>query len=272
MMYSAGADSNRHHHHHHPLPLPASASASAPPPSASNTGTSLSVAEVGVIRAMQCVMRPGVQAALPGWRTAVFFGSSSPRHSRAFALVCVLVLYALGCMVRWLSPAGDDECSQDGPHRTPPKTTLYDPRRLQTTLELFAEPSTSLGGAAAEQPKRHHRTEALCRDLLERMIGAPLPKCRPRWLLNPSTRRPLELDMYNAEMRLAFEYDGAQHDHYTPHYHTNAHHFEYRRLLDRLKDDLCREPPPGDGRGGGTMTPSPGRQRACCCCASRGSR
>lgn len=47
--------------------------------------------------------------------------------------------------------------------------------------------------------------------------------------------------MYSEAHRLAFEYDGAQHDVYTPHYHVNPHHFEYRRLLDRLKTELCRE-------------------------------
>ena len=47
--------------------------------------------------------------------------------------------------------------------------------------------------------------------------------------------------MYNEANRLAFEYDGAQHDVYTPHYHTNEYHFQYRKLLDKLKDELCRE-------------------------------
>ena len=55
-----------------------------------------------------------------------------------------------------------------------------------------------------------------------------------------ATRRRLELDMYSEKQRLAFEYDGAQHDVYTPHFHLNEHHFAYRRLLDRLKDELCR--------------------------------
>lgn len=73
------------------------------------------------------------------------------------------------------------------------------------------------------------------------MLGFPLPKTRPKWLVNPTTRRCLELDMYSAEHKLAFEYDGAQHDVYTPHFHASPHHFEYRRLLDRLKTELCRE-------------------------------
>lgn len=41
--------------------------------------------------------------------------------------------------------------------------------------------------------------------------------------------------------KLGFEYDGAQHEVYTPMFHSNEDHFRYRKLLDRLKDDLCRE-------------------------------
>lgn len=115
-------------------------------------------------------------------------------------------------------------------------TTLDDPERLQTTLNLFAEVPSQVGPSA-----ERHRTEALCRSLLERMLGVPLPKVRPRWLTNPTTRRALELDMYNETLKLAFEYDGSQHDVYSPMFHKNEDHFHYRRLLDRLKDDLCRE-------------------------------
>ena len=83
------------------------------------------------------------------------------------------------------------------------------------------------GGGAADR----HRTEALCRSLLEAMLQMKLPKCRPRWLVNPTTKRPLELDMYSEPNRLAFEYDGAQHGHYTPHFHRNEEHFKYRHSV-----------------------------------------
>ena len=66
-------------------------------------------------------------------------------------------------------------------------------------------------------------------------------KVRPPWLRNPATGRCLELDMYNKALSLAFEYDGAQHEHYTPHFHRNSKsYFEYRSLLDKLKDVMCR--------------------------------
>ena len=119
----------------------------------------------------------------------------------------------------------------------PADTTLYNPDKLRETLADFAQPTHD---AMRHAPGRH-RTEALCRRLLESMLEMELPKLRPKWLVNPTTKRCLELDMYNEAHQLAFEYDGANHDVYTPHYHTNEHHFEYRRLLDRLKTELCRD-------------------------------
>jgi hypothetical protein len=114
--------------------------------------------------------------------------------------------------------------------------TLYDPSRLYQTLTNFAvTPITNKMGS------ERHRTEALCRSLLEAMLQMDLPKCRPKWLTNPTTKRALELDMYNEKNRLAFEYDGAQHDVYVPHYHQNEYHFAYRKLLDRLKTEMCRD-------------------------------
>ena len=116
--------------------------------------------------------------------------------------------------------------------------TLYDPGKLRETLTYFARPSPHSTGKSQSE---RHKTEHLCRQLLEAMLEMKLPKVRPKWLLNPTTKRCLELDMYNEDHHIAFEYDGAQHDVYTPHYHSNEHHFEYRKLLDKLKDELCKD-------------------------------
>lgn len=97
-------------------------------------------------------------------------------------------------------------------------TTLHDPCRLQKTLTLFAE-TPPVAGSIGDR----HRTESLCRSLLERMLGYKLSihtsvkkneictfshlcvcKVRPRWLQNPTTKRNLELDMYNEEHCIAF--------------------------------------------------------------------
>lgn len=137
---------------------------------------------------------------------------------------------------------GSDESHTD---RTD-NSTLYNPHKLESTLSRFAASQTHVQvgaffGRKSAPKEARHRTESLCRSLLEKMLEMKLTKCRPKWLLNPTTKRCLELDMYNEEHKLAFEYDGAQHDVYTPHYHTNEAHFEYRRLLDKLKNELCRE-------------------------------
>jgi hypothetical protein len=131
-----------------------------------------------------------------------------------------------------------------------PGPTLWNPDLLEDTLRRFIQltPAHDSGWNGSNDRHPHHnhqgdryKTETVCRELLEHMLQMPLPKVRPAWLVNPTTKRRLELDMYNEANRIAFEYDGAQHDVFTPTWHVNEHHFEYRRLLDRLKTELCRE-------------------------------
>ena len=88
-------------------------------------------------------------------------------------------------------------------------------------------------------PYCQNSTEDLVRQVLENLVGFPLPICCPGWLVNPRTKRRLELDMYSEVHRLAFEYDGEQHHQYIPHFHRTRDHFVYRCQLDRLKDEAC---------------------------------
>jgi hypothetical protein len=81
-------------------------------------------------------------------------------------------------------------------------------------------------------------SERIFRSKIERIFQVPFPKCRPKWLVNPETNYKLELDCYNEELKLAFEYDG-------------QFHFEVRKglnndldrvkKLDALKERLCVE-------------------------------
>ena len=159
----------------------------------------------------------------------------------AYLALGLLACYALGrllgaCLGAETPPAPRPRATATPPPAAAPPT-LYDPDRLQRTLNLFAQGPATPAVARGER----HRTEALCRTLLEAMLGVPLPKVRPPWLTNPTTRRALELDLYAADLRLAFEFDGSQHDVFTPHFHRSEEHFRYRQLLDRLKTELCRE-------------------------------
>ena len=49
------------------------------------------------------------------------------------------------------------------------------------------------------------------RQSLERLLGAPCPKARPSFLLNPRSGRALELDCFCAPLKLAYEVQGEHH-------------------------------------------------------------
>lgn len=72
-------------------------------------------------------------------------------------------------------------------------------------------------------------SEELCRGVFDFLFNATFIKVRPNWLVNPKTKRKLELDGY-AEIkgvRIAFEHDG---------YH---HEYKENSIRDRIKDEAC---------------------------------
>lgn len=65
-------------------------------------------------------------------------------------------------------------------------------------------------GAWCRRCRTIGRSEELVRQLMEHLTGESFERVRPRWLLSPKGN-PLELDGYNDKLKLAFEYQGAQH-------------------------------------------------------------
>ena len=55
------------------------------------------------------------------------------------------------------------------------------------------------------------RGEELVRKAFESKFNKPFPKIKPKWLINPQTNYRLELDGFNEELKIAFEYQGMQH-------------------------------------------------------------
>lgn len=95
--------------------------------------------------------------------------------------------------------------------------------------------------AARSKPRNKGKNEEECRRILESMFQKPFPSVRPDWLKNPETGRNLELDCYNADLRLALEYDGRQHSEYVPHFHKNKQAFRDQVTRDLMKDSMCRK-------------------------------
>lgn len=79
-------------------------------------------------------------------------------------------------------------------------------------------------------------SEKKFRNSIEKIFNAKFPKSKPAWLINPKTNRRLELDCYNQDFNLAFEYDGQFHYEVRKGINNNL---EKQKELDKLKDDLC---------------------------------
>lgn len=90
--------------------------------------------------------------------------------------------------------------------------------------------------------KKVYKSEERCRDILENIFRCKFPSVRPSFLNNPVTGKNLELDCYNERMKLALEYDGAQHAKYTPRFHKNDKwKFVYQVRKDDWKNLKCKE-------------------------------
>lgn len=91
--------------------------------------------------------------------------------------------------------------------------------------------------------KTDSKGETECRKVLEYIFRKPFNKARPDFLRNPVTggNFNLELDCYNESLRLAVEYNGAQHYKYIPYFHRNKEHFVNQKYRDDMKRRICRE-------------------------------
>ncbi len=84
--------------------------------------------------------------------------------------------------------------------------------------------------------------EQLCSDVLHEFFPTHTFKTvRPDFLKNPQTGCNLELDLYCPELKLAIEYNGRQHYHYTPYIHGSIEEFNKQVYRDKLKNRLCQK-------------------------------
>lgn len=86
-----------------------------------------------------------------------------------------------------------------------------------------------------------YKREEICRKVLEDYFDDYFPTCRPKFLANPKTGYPLELDGYNAAKNLAFEHNGAHHYKYPNSFHRNEEEFNSQVERDEYKKARCKE-------------------------------
>lgn len=94
-----------------------------------------------------------------------------------------------------------------------------------------------------KEPKNKKETkgEKKCREVFEKLFQKSFEKVRPDFIKNDCTEKPLEIDGYNEELKLGFEYQGVQHYKYTPYFHKSPNDFEKQQYRDALKREECKK-------------------------------
>jgi uncharacterized protein YkuJ len=84
--------------------------------------------------------------------------------------------------------------------------------------------------------------EVKCREYFEKITDKKFTKKRPKWLKNPSSNYPLELDGYNEELKIAFEYNGRQHYEQIKYWNNKkSNKLTITQRNDKFKLKKCRE-------------------------------
>lgn len=82
-------------------------------------------------------------------------------------------------------------------------------------------------------------SERTCRVYFEAIFQKTFPKYRPKWLRNPKTNYPLELDGYCEELGIAFEHQGEQHYTDKTIFIKTKKELKERKTIDKLKKKIC---------------------------------
>ena len=81
--------------------------------------------------------------------------------------------------------------------------------------------------------------EVMCREIMKEIFNKDFDKYRDNTLRNNKNNYLLELDCYNAELRINIEYDGEQHYIFPNAFHKNKEQFKKGQQNDAIKDQWC---------------------------------
>ena len=85
------------------------------------------------------------------------------------------------------------------------------------------------------------KKEKIFRYVIETMLEIEFKKSRPPWLLNPKTGRRMEIDGYNEDNAICFEYQGRQHFIHIPYIHRKYELFLNAQERDVVKKKLLNQ-------------------------------
>lgn len=85
------------------------------------------------------------------------------------------------------------------------------------------------------------KAEENCREIVERIFGCKFPSVRLKFLKNPETNKLLEIDIYNENKKIGFEYQGKQHYIYPNIFHKSEEEFIAQIRRDDYKRKKCKK-------------------------------
>lgn len=138
------------------------------------------------------------------------------------------------------------ECIVDVDKEYKNKIKFCDDYRLINGIIKVKKPETMISHEKElPAPKRYYsqhssKSEEICRTVFNDIFGKEFHTVRPDFLKNPKTNRNLELDGYNHELRLGFEYNGEQHYVYPNPFHKTKQDFDKQIDRDIWKRNVCK--------------------------------
>jgi hypothetical protein len=120
------------------------------------------------------------------------------------------------------------------------KNIVQDKRKLDVPImrpdkydgDLECPPSLGKGGM---------KNERRCRAILEKIYGKDFPTVRPSWLKNPATKRNLEIDCYNHQLRIGLEYSPDSSHTTVGSFHKTKESLIYQIRKDQWKANQCKK-------------------------------
>ena len=100
---------------------------------------------------------------------------------------------------------------------------------------------SSFNDISIKKDSKDSKAEIICREFLEKHFNKSFAKIRPAWLKNPITKRCLELDCYNDELKIAIEYNGIQHYIWPNFTNQSYQDFVGQQFRDSFKFIKCKE-------------------------------
>lgn len=108
----------------------------------------------------------------------------------------------------------------------------------------YLDPKYSVYGRdslkTSPKPKKESSGEIETKRACEKIFNKPFTKIRPDFLKNPITKENLELDCYNADLKIGVEYNGRQHYDFIPFFHKTKETFRNQQYRDELKRRMCK--------------------------------